>query len=205
MKYSDITLGKIEAVINKLGGMEGVEKFLSGDLSVCKPVCLWREQDGAIYFSVTSDGTTGPQLINRLEKKGFWISDHAKSILCSPDFKPTSGVTYEIVVLKGMLFEDRDRITKKIRAEAERRNFIKPNAEIACFIREKFTNKELDAMGLWRIVVMHEPIKDSGGDPNLLGVGRNNAGHWLSASCDKPDNEWHGAYGFAFVFSQVGP
>lgn len=40
MKYKNMTLGQIEAIINKLGGKEGVEKFLRGELvvSATKPV-----------------------------------------------------------------------------------------------------------------------------------------------------------------------
>lgn len=34
MKYSDLTLGQVEAVVNKLGGMEGVKRFLSGEMVV---------------------------------------------------------------------------------------------------------------------------------------------------------------------------
>ncbi|MBU2109724.1 hypothetical protein KKB71_02085, partial [Patescibacteria group bacterium] len=123
----------------------------------------WRERDGVIYFSVTSDGTTGEGWISRLENKGFQVSDWAKSILRSPDFKPTS-VTTEIVVFKGRLFSDSNRTTKNIRAEAERRNLAKPNAETACLIREKFSDKEIESMELWWIVTMHDPIKDSDGD-----------------------------------------
>src|SRR3989338_4837086 len=126
------TLGRIEAVWNKLGGEDGVDRFLRDELSVSEPTRSWREEDGVIYFSVTSDGTT------------------------------------EVAVLKGMLFEDNDRITKKIRAEADKRKLSKPNAELACLIREKFTDKEIEAMGLWYIVAMHEPINDSDGDPFLL-------------------------------------
>jgi len=37
MKYNDLDLGQIEAVVNKLGGMEGVNLFLSGKTSV-KPI-----------------------------------------------------------------------------------------------------------------------------------------------------------------------
>ena len=33
-KYSDVTFGKAEAVFNKLGGMEGVEKFLRGEIEM---------------------------------------------------------------------------------------------------------------------------------------------------------------------------
>ena len=31
MKYGELTLGQVEAVVNKLGGMEGVKRFLSGE------------------------------------------------------------------------------------------------------------------------------------------------------------------------------
>lgn len=197
------TLGRIEAVWNKLGGEDGVDRFLRGELTVSEPVRKWREQDGVIYLSVTSDGTSGPQWIERLEGKGFRLSDDAKSVLRSPDFKPTSGVSTEIAILKGMLFEDSDRITKKIRAEANKRKLTKPEAEVACLIRENFTDQEIEAMGLWYIVAMHEPIK-SGGDPRLL-AGRRDGGCWLRADYDKPDYWWYRERGFAFVVSQVGP
>ena len=162
---------------------------------------LWREQDGVIYFSVIPDGTTGEEWIKRLENKGFRISDYAKQVLRSPDFKPTSGVTTEIAVLKGMLFADNDRITKKIRAEAGKRKLMKPNAETAIIIREKFTDEELKAMGLWWIVVMHEPIKDSVGDPYLLDAYRFGHGRWLGACYGSPGGRWLRGCGFAFAVS----
>lgn len=34
MKYSKLDLGTIEAIVNKLGGMEGVQRFLRGETSV---------------------------------------------------------------------------------------------------------------------------------------------------------------------------
>jgi hypothetical protein len=128
--------------------------FLRGELSVSEPTRSWREEDGVIYFSVTSDGTTGEEWINRLEGNDFRMINYPKSVLRSPDFKPTTGVTTKIGVLKGMLFSDDDRITKKIRAEADRRTFTKPNAEVACLVRTKFTDPEIEAMGLFGIVVM---------------------------------------------------
>lgn len=162
----------------------------------------WHEQDGVIYFSVTSDGTTGHQWIDRLEKKGSQLSDYAKRTLRSDDFKPTNGVTTKVAVLKGMLFEDNDRITKKIRAEADRRKLEKPNAEVACLIREKFSDEDIEAMGLWWIVAMHEPI-DSDGSPGLLGAGRDDGGRWLGACYVRPGGGWRRFHGFAFAVSQV--
>ncbi len=202
---ADLTAGQLNTIVKKLGGHDGAIKFLQGKLTVSEPTRNWREQDGVIYLSVTSDGTTGPQWIERLEGKGFRLSNYAKSVLRSPDFKPTSGVTTEIAILKGMLFEDNDRITKKIRAEADKRKLTKPNAEVACLIRENFSDEEIEAMGLWWIVAMHEPIKDSDGGPVLLGAGRFGDGRWLGAYYGGPGDGWNCEGGFAFVVSQVGP
>ncbi len=196
--------GQLDAIVKKLGGHDMALRFLRDELSVSEPTRSWREENGVVYFSVTSDGTTGEDWITRLESKGFRMGDYAKQVLRTPYFKPTSGVTTEVAVLKGMLFEDNDRITNKIRAEADKRNLSKPNAELACLIRQKFTDKEIEAMGLWYIVAMHEPINDSGGYPLLLDANRDNDGRWLSAYYDRPVFWWNRGLGFAFAVSQVG-
>ena len=193
------TLGRIEAVWNKLGGEDGVDRFLRDELSVSEPTRSWREEDGVIYFSVTSDGTTGEDWIKRLEGNGFRVGDYAKQVLRSPDFKPTNGVLTEVAVLKGTLFEDNDRVTKKIRAEADKRKLTKPNAELACLIRELLADKEIEAMGLWYIVAMHEPINDFDGDPHLLCADRGGDGRRLNACGGGPLDEWCRDDGFAFV------
>ena len=198
-----LTAGQLNAIVKKLGGHDRALRFLRDELSVSSPSRSWREEDDVIYFSVTSDGTTGEDWIKRLEGNGFRVGDYAKQVLRSPDFKPTNGVTTEVAVLKGMLFEDNDRITKKIRAEADKRKLSKPNAELACLIREKFTDKEIEAMGLWYIVAMHEPINVSDGGPRLLDAYRFDVGRWLNASYDRPGLRWNRVHGFAFAVSQV--
>ena len=204
-----LTAWQLNAIVKKLGGHDMALRFLRDELSVSEPTHSWREEDGVIYFSVTSDGTTGENWITRLESKGFRVGDYAKQVLRSPDFKPTSGVTTEVAVLKGMLFEDNDRITKKIRAYAEtfrtpdKRKLIVPNAELACLIREKFTDKEIEAMGLIWIVAMHEPINDSDGAPGLLDADRVDDGRWLGACRGGPGGRWDRGGGFALAVSQV--
>ena len=202
-KYGHRTINWFEAIVNKLGGEEAAEQFLQGRLVVQEPVRRWREENGVIYFSVTSDGTTGEGWIKRLEKKGFRVGDYAKSMLRSSDFQPTKGITTEVAVLKGVLFTDSDRITSKIRENADKRKLTKPNAEVACLIREMFSDEELEAMGLYWIVVFHEPIKDSVGLPRLLSAGRYGDGRWLDACYDRPDNGWFSYDGFAFAVPQV--
>ncbi len=199
-KYGHRPHDWFEAIVNKLGGEDAAKCFLRGELLVSESTRSWREEDGVIYFSVTSDGTTGEDWIKRLEDNGCCVDDYARQVLRSPDFKPTNGVTTEVAVLKGMLFEENDRITSKIRAEADKRKLSKPNAELACLIREKFTDKEIEAMGLLYIVAMHEPINDSGGVPRLLRVHRINDGRCLDASkSDGPEGGFGRGNGFAFA------
>lgn len=173
---------------------------MSSDLSISRPAWHWREQNGVISFSVTSNNMTGQQWIKHFESKDCGMSSYAKSLLRSPDFEPTNGVTYEIAVLKGLLFEGNSIITKDILAEAETRKLTKPNAEVACLIREIFSDEELEAMGLVMIVVMHEPIKDFDWDSLVLGAVRRN-GRWLHAFYSYPGG-WSRKSGFAFVISQ---
>ena len=206
----NVETGKLNALVNNIMKQTGVDDpneairlVNSGEWTLTGPVRTWTEKDGIIYFSVTSDGTTGEQWIARLESKGFRVSDYAKSVLRSKSFKPTSGITYEIAVLKGEIFSDNERITKNIRKEAKNRKLSAPKAEVACLIREKFSDKELEAMGLYWIVAMHEPIKDSDGDPELLHAFRYDVGSWLGARYGRPDRNWGRGCGFAFVVSQV--
>lgn len=163
------------------------------------------QPDGTITFTVKSDGTTGEAWISRLEAAGHKVSDYAKQVLRSPDFVPTKGVMTKLVVLPGQMWSDRDRTTKNIRDEAQgRRKLGKPNAEVACLIRMIFSNDDIIAMGLRWLVTMHEPIKDSGGSPSLLGtvVGGGGAS-WLDAHWGGPDGRWDGRGGFVFAVSQV--
>ena len=192
-----LTAGQLNAIVKKLGGHEAALAFLRGELTVSGPVRKWQEKDGVITFTVTSDGTTGPQWIKRLKKGGFRVSDYAEQLLNK--MSTTDGVTTDVSVLTGELFSDDDRTTSKIRAEAESRGLIEPNPEIACLIREKFTDKELEEMGIWAMVAMHEPINDAGGGPDLLDADRSGGGRWLAACYDEPDRRWHRDYSFAFA------
>ncbi|MEA3249729.1 MAG: hypothetical protein U9Q03_05250 [Patescibacteria group bacterium] len=111
------------------------------------------------------------------------------------------GATYRIAVLLGKLFSDAGRITSKIREDADRRGFTKPHPEVACLTREKLSDQELEAMGFWWLVTMHEPIKDSGGVPYLLSAYRGVEGRELLANYDRPSSRWSHGVGFAFVAS----
>lgn len=201
---ANIAVGKLNALVKNLmiqmnitDPDEAIRRVNSGEWTLTGPTRKWQEKDGVITFTVTSDGTTGPQWIKRLKKGGFRVSDYAEQLLNK--MSTTDGVTTDVTVLKGELFFDDDRTTSKIRAEAESRGLTEPNPEIACLIREKFTDKELEEMGVWSMVAMHEPIEDAGGDPYLLYANRHGFGRWLYTYYGKPDDWWVRDYGFAFA------
>ncbi len=207
---SGIETGKLNAMVKNIMTQTGVTEpeeavrmVNAGEMQISVIKSKWTEENGVIRFSVTPNGTTGEQWIARLESKGFRVRDYAKSVLRSKSFKPTTGITYEIAVLKGEIFSDNERITRNIRKDAKNRKFSTPKAEVACLIREKFSDKELEAMGLYWIVTMHEPIKDSVGGPALLYAYRSGDGSWLHANYSGLDDEWDRSDGFAFVVSQV--
>ncbi|MFA6340624.1 MAG: hypothetical protein WCX27_00070 [Candidatus Paceibacterota bacterium] len=203
-KYPNMQWGKMEAVINKLGGEDGVDRFLRDELVVSVPVRSWREEDGVIYFTVTSNGKSGKEWIKHFESRKIKISDYAKQLLLSKDFKPSKkGTVSQIALIKGESFSDDDRITSKIRREADRHKMEKSNAEVACLIRDLFTDEEIKAMGLYWIITMHEPIKDSDGAPRLLSMNRDGGGPWFDTYYDRSGFGWGRESGFAFVAPQV--
>jgi hypothetical protein len=128
-----------------------------------EPARQWYETSDTIYFSVTSNGKTGEDWIEYLENRGFRMTEYTKRILRSKDFKPTFGVTTKVAVLKGAAFKDTPGAgtsVERIRNEAARALLTTPNAEIACLIRDKFTDSDMFRMGLLGIMVMHEPIHE---------------------------------------------
>jgi hypothetical protein len=177
---------------------KGLQKVLREALCPPAEEKKWFEKDGMIYFTVTSNGKSGKEWIEHFEFRRIKMNDRTRRILLKIKASKKS-TTFQIVVIKGKL----NRITLNIRTEADKRKFEKPNAEVACLIRDMFTDGEINMMGLMWIATMHEPIKDSDGDPIILGTGCYDSDSWLLANLDEPGSEWHREGGFAFVASQV--
>ncbi len=155
-----------------------------------------------IVRQVTADGRTGEQFIGALTTANYNIGDYAKQVMRKPEFVTTNGVTYKLVVIKGDEFEDNDRITSKIREEAESRGYLTPPAEVAPLLRESVSDEDLEVMGLYALIVMHEPITASGGSPRVLGVDRIDEGRWLRACYGGADGGWSREDGFVFLVPQ---
>ncbi len=197
------------ATPEEMNGISQDPQLIRGTLAVyrktaeIKPLSSWYEKDNVIYFTLISNGMTGEEWIKYFDGKGIKIGDYAKRLLLSDEFRTSKkGTVYQIAVIKGDFFSDDTRITSKIRLEGDRRKYTKPNAEVACLIRDLFTNEEIKKMGLYWIVAMHEPI-NAGGHPHLLSAGAGGSGPWLNAYGGRPDRRWYRKDGFALVVAQV--
>lgn len=154
-------------------------------------------------FEVTSNGLSGEGWITRLKKARYNVGDYAMRLLRDKKFVATKGVTYRLAVIRGEEFEDENRITSKIREEATRRGYLTPSAEHAPLLRELISDEEIEAMGLYALIVMHEPIKDAGDRSHLLSLRRYGGGRWLNAFWDNPCYRWSRGCGFVFLVPQV--
>lgn len=153
-------------------------------------------------YKLKSLGLTGQEWLERLEKKKYNIGYYTKDILLSKDWKPLEkDVEQEIAIIT----ISNTQTTNEIKNMAKELKYEMPHPEIACLIRENISDKEIQEMGLWYIVTMHEPIKDSDGDPLLLSSDRDDDGRWLRAFYDGPGAFWSDDGGFAFAAPQVSP
>lgn len=150
-------------------------------------------------FEVTTDGRSGEQLITDIEAQGDRVGDIAKQLLRNKKFVATDGVTYKLALIMGDEFEDDDRITSNIRAEAAKRGYVDPSMELAPYVREMFSDEDLEQIGLWALIIMHEAVTDSRGYLDLLGLRRDGGGRVLSAFSGYPGRRWVRGRGFLFL------
>jgi len=206
---ANVLPGKLNALVKNVmlqtgetDPSEAVRLVNSGEWVLSKSTRTWNREKDVIRFSLTSDGTTGKDWIPRLEGKGFRVGEYTRHVLLSKDFVVTTGVVTEVAVLICPKLSGTDRNIYNVLDNATRQMLIKPNAELACLMREKFTDNDIKAMGISYIVVMHEPINDVSGDPTFLALNCYGSGNWLAGSESRPGNVWDHHGGFAFVESQ---
>ncbi len=76
MKYRDVSLGRIEAVLNKLGGLEGLGKFLAGETILVPNPRL------KVWQSIEIEGWRGKEYyLTALKAGNTKISEGAKQII----------------------------------------------------------------------------------------------------------------------------
>ncbi len=174
-----------------------LQRAIEGRWSEATP--RWIEKNSVLYFTLTSSGKTGEEWVDYLESKGIFVDDYIRSVLRHKNFRPTkAGTLHNISIIRGDLFSDENRTMKSVCNYAKGFEVIGPCVEVACLIRESFTDKEIGEMGLRRIITMHEPIPDFNGNPCVLGASiyeRN----WINTYPVTFDRVWNRDSGFAFA------
>jgi len=185
MKYSELNLGQVEAVVNKLGGIEGVKRFLSGET-----VIQVAEHKFKTWKTIKlGTGLKTAEEFRRVLRDGeFRLSDWASDILGKPAFKAADEET-EVDLVKVTVVELGFK-------KGARRNQIYERArdlglelcppEVGPQLRLQYQDQP---NGEWILVAM-EPIVDSDGGPRLFDVGRYGSGLWLDGGWGNPDLFW---------------
>jgi hypothetical protein len=150
-------------------------------------------------FNVTTTGRSGEDSIVVLKEQGFHVGSYVEELFRSKEFVATNDKLYTLAVIGGDEFEDDQRTNRNIRAEADRRGWEEPPVELASYLREQISDDDLERMGLWALILMHNPISDSRGSPSLLGLDRVDDGRCLSAFFGHPGRRWYRDSGFLFL------
>lgn len=154
MKYGHVDLGQIEAMINKLGGSEGMKQFLAGNLTV-KPVA--KPQEFAVWQTIKI-GTCKDKksLLKTLEKEELFHNFYPKDVVEDESFTVEHTVreidlvmtSVEELCFKGANFEQVCACAKELGLE------ICPD-ETACQIGLQFS-KEMFGGNI--LTVISKPI-----------------------------------------------
>lgn len=194
MKYGELNLGQVEAIVNKLGGMEGVRRFLSGELvvkEVERKFEIWKTINLGTGLKTTGD------FCKAMKNGGINISDWVSDILGKPAFTTTAEaaeVDLVKVTVAELGFKEGAR-RDQIYGRAKELGFEICLPEVGPQLRLQYLDQP---KGEWIFVGM-EPILDSDGGPSVFCVGRNDSGLGLRGHWGSSGYVWDPAYQWVFV------
>lgn len=184
----DEFLGRIMVQMKEKDPIKAVNLINSGEVYLANIKTGWEKTDDTVSFSVISDKTSGPQWLKRLKNKGVYVDDTAKKMLLSKDFKPTDEVVTKVVIFRvpyAMFGESSPEPIAEAKGVIEAANGM----ELACLIRDKFTNQQFFLMGCSMLVI-------SVGDLYFYITGGENKKTCLGAFKKRLDSD------FSYVFQE---
>jgi hypothetical protein len=196
-ELKNFSRGQIDAALMKIGQDADLYNKLVDRIS--------KNEHGHYVFTITGLDLTGKKEIARMEKGNFRLSDYARQTLTSinadsynANHRLEDGKEYNIVLVPGREVK-KNRMTANIQKYARSFGYEVPFAGVIPRIREAVSDKQMEQMNIWYIACLHMPIKDTDGDPSVLGVRRHGVGRCLYAFWDDPDSQWRGHGAFAFL------
>jgi len=195
MKYGELNLGQIEAIVNKLGGMDGVQRFLSDELIVSAPAKVWKT-----WRKVTL-GTflRNPDDFRKaIKQAGMKIGEWGNDILDQPAFTVASEkIEVELINVSVAELGFKNGATyKDICARAKELGLDLCPAEVGPQLRLQYKDQP---KGEWLLVSM-EAITGSGGGLRIFSV-VNSRGDYLCLHCDRGSSDifWDVSQRFLFL------
>ncbi|MBU1032772.1 hypothetical protein KJ937_02475, partial [Patescibacteria group bacterium] len=184
MKYGELNLGQIEALVNKLGGMEGVRKFLRDELVV-------RELDPKElkpWQNIKLGTHAKDELVRELEVSDFHVSDWAKDMMAQDAFTvATEEIELELIVVTVAELGFKNGASfKQICERAKERGLELCPAEVGAQLRRQYQDQ---SYGEWLLIAM-DPITASDGGLGVFRVGHGNGGFWLRSRNGRPGGPW---------------
>lgn len=195
MKYNELNLGQIEALVNKLGGMDDVQRFLSGELIVSAATKVWKTWKKIKLGTGLKDAD---DFRKALKKADCNIGDWGNDILGKPAFTVSPKETeVELVVVSVAELGFKDGATRAdIYKRANELGLdLCPN-EVGPQLRLQYKDQP---KGEWLLIGM-EPITDSGGDLRVFSVWRGGGGkQWLLGGDGGPGSFWSAGRRWVFL------
>ncbi len=195
MKYGELTLGQVEAIVNKLGGMDGVQRFLRGELVIKPTECTFKT------WKTIKLGTglkTADDFRKALKKADCNISDWANDIIGKSAFSVSpEEVDAELVVVSVAELGFKNGATcADIYKRAEELGLALCPNEVGPQLRLQYKDQP---NGEWLLIGM-EPITDSDGGLSVFSVARHVGGaRWLYSHYGSPDGVWHAGGRWVFL------
>lgn len=169
MKYGELTLGQVEAVVNKLGGIGGVKRLLSGELIVTARQPVWQ------IWKTIQLGTglkTAGEFREALKKAGDLIQDIGGGILDKEDFIKSindNKIDAELVVVSvRQLGFKKNATLREIYDRAKELGLDLCPAEAGPQLRLQYEDQPKGES----FMIAMEPIITRSGDPVVFVVGR---------------------------------
>lgn len=190
MAKNNVTVDRVQAVWNKLGGEEGVGRLLRGELKLVET----QPREFAVWKSVKLGTCKSPEEYRKALKKagrriGDWADDILGRITCLQEEVDLDLVALSVADLG---FKDGARYAD-ICAKAVELGLELCPVEVGPALRLQYGEQPCNE---WMLIAT-EPITDRGGGIFLMEHDRD--GLWLNAYCGSPDDVWYAGYRFVFV------
>ncbi len=143
-------------------------------------------------------GKSAEQLEAGLEENNIKVSDYAKDMLRSKDFRvsqKSENLTLVRLTVRDLGFT-REPTTDEIYDRAQELGLELCPSEVGPYLRLQYMDQPL---GEWFYIAMKQ-ITDRDGNPSVFKLERDSGGLWLSGPWAKPGRRW--GLGYEFVFSR---